>query len=54
MKKIILILTICLIISCNNSVENNGVTDEYKLKFEQQIEAFKLSPLDFIMRILIY
>ena len=41
MKKIILILTICLIISCNSSVENNGVTDEYKLKFKQQIEAFE-------------
>ena len=41
MKKIILILTLFLIISCNNSVNNNGVTEEYKVKFEQQIEAFK-------------
>ena len=47
MKKIILIFSLFLIISCNNSVtvsagsNNTGVTEEYKLKFEQQIEAWE-------------
>ena len=41
MKKTILILTLFLIISCNNSVNNTVITEENKLKFEQQIEAFK-------------
>lgn len=41
MKKTILILTLFLIISCNSSFNNSVVTEENKLKFVQQIEAFK-------------